>query len=315
MFQKKKEIQQQADKIIEKPDYYPIVHVARSLKGYQKQLLLKEVDSLEELQQVTASFDEVLEVNAASKDKLENFRDRFVQVGEISEQFAEVKKNIDASVEQAQQQVGGLKDSSGEVQEHFTQMQGTFTDFQNSVQDIKECMGKITAIANQTNMLALNASIEAARAGEQGKGFAVVAEEVKSLANEIKELVSEVSLSINSVEEGTEKLNSSITISRDALSKSLEDVEATFTVFDEITTATVGAREVQDKIGDAIAVSEKELNEVTYSFEQTERHYQELMEHIARANDLGTTKGALFEDMDNMISQIDPIVNDMEEKL
>lgn len=312
MFQKKKEVQQQAKIIAQKPSYYPIVHVAHSLKSYQKQLLSKEVDSLEELQQVTATFDDVLEVNAASKEKLENFRDRFVQVGEISEQFAEVKKNIDASVEQAQQQVGGLKDSSGEVQEHFTEMQGTFTDFQNSVQDIKECMGKITSIANQTNMLALNASIEAARAGEQGKGFAVVAEEVKNLANEIKDLVSEVSLSINNVEEGTEKLNSSITISRDALSKSLEDVEATFSVFDEITTAAVGAREVQDKIGDAIAASERELNEVNNSFEQTERQYQELMEHIARANDLGTTKGALFEDMDNMISQIDPIMKEIE---
>ena len=165
MFRKKIEVQQQAEKIVEKPSYSPIVHVARSLKGYQKQLLSKEVDSLEELQQVAASFDGVMEVNAESRDKLENFRDRFIQVGEISEQFAEVKKNIDASVEQAQQQVGGLKDSSSEVQEHFTEMQGTFVEFQNSVQAIKECMGKIIAIANQTNMLALNASIEAARAG------------------------------------------------------------------------------------------------------------------------------------------------------
>ena len=312
MFRKKKEVQQQAEQIMEKPNYYPIRYVTRSLKNYQKQLLTKEVDSLEELQQVAISFDEVLAVNTASKDKLENFRDRFVQVGEISEQFAEVKKNIDASVEQAQKQVGGLKDSSGEVQEHFTEMQGTFTDFQNSVQDIKECMGKIITIANQTNMLALNASIEAARAGEQGKGFAVVAEEVKNLASEIKELINVVSLSINSVEEGTEKLNSSIEISRDALSKSLEDVDATFTVFDQITTAAVGAREVQDKIGDAIAVSERELNEVNSSFIQMEQQYQELMGHIAKANDLGTTKGALFEDMDNMISQIDPIVDEVE---
>ena len=312
MFRWKKEEPQQIEKIVEKPNYYPIVHVAHSLKDYQKQLLLKEVDSLEELQKVATSFDDVRAVNTASKDKLETFRDRFVQVGEISEQFAEVKKNIDSSVEQAQQQVGGLKESSGEVQEHFVEMQGTFTDFQNSVQDIKECMGKIIAIANQTNMLALNASIEAARAGEQGKGFAVVAEEVKNLADGIKELVSVVSLSINSVEEGTAKLSSSIEISRDALSKSLEDVEATFTVFDQITTAAVGAREVQDKIGDAIVASERELNEVSHSFEQMERQYQELMGHIAKANDLGTTKGALFEDMDNMIAQIDPIVNEME---
>ena len=306
MFHRKEE------KNVERPDYYPFVYMADCLKEFKKELLIKEVDSLEELQKVTTSFDDVLAVNSASKEKLENFRGRFVQVGEISGKFAEVKENIDESVEQAQQQVGGLKDSSNEVQEQFTEMQATFMEFQNSVKDIKDCMGKIISIANQTNMLAINASIEAARAGEQGKGFAVVAGEVKNLASGIKELVNDVSNSLSSVEDGMEKLNGKITVSKDALSKSIEDVEATFTVFDRITTAAVGAKEVQDKIGEAIAASEIELNEVSNSFVQTEHQYQELMGHIAKANDLGTTKGALFEDMDNMISQIDPIVKEME---
>ena len=312
LFQNRKKEVQETERIFEKPNYYPFVYMANSLKSFQKELLTKEVDSLEELQKVTSSFEDVLAVNTSSKDKLESFRDQFVQVGEISEQFAEVKRNIDASVEQAQQQVGGLKDSSGQVQEHFTEMQETFTEFRSSVQNIKDCMGKIISIANQTNLLALNASIEAARAGEQGKGFAVVADEVKNLANEIKGLVSDVSLSLSSVEEGTERLNSSLTVSKDALSKSVEDVEATFSVFDQITTAAVGAKDVQDKIGDAITSSEGKLDEVSHSFEQMEQQYQDLMAHIALANDLGTTKGALFEDMDNMISQIVPIVKEME---
>ena len=312
MFGKKKELQQQSVAAVEKPDYYPILHVARNIKEYQQQLVLKEVDSLQELRDVKISFDEVLAENASSREKLENFRNRFVQVGEISEQFAEVKKNIDTSVEQAQKQVGGLKESSGQVQEHFTEMQGTFTDFQNSVKDIKECMGKIISIANQTNMLALNASIEAARAGEQGKGFAVVAEEVKNLANEIKELVSTVDVSINSVEGGTEKLNSSISISRDALGRSIEEVEATYAVFDQITAAADGAREVQNKIGEAIEASEKELSEVSRSFSKAETQYEEVLHHISRANELGTTKSTLFENIDNMISQLDPLVKEME---
>ena len=63
-----------------------------------------------------------------------------------------------------------LKESPGK-QEHFDEIQRTFEDFQASVQKIKQCMGQIISIANQTNMLALNASIEAARAGEQGKGL------------------------------------------------------------------------------------------------------------------------------------------------
>lgn len=80
-------------------------------------------------------------------------------------------------------------------------------------------MEEIVSVANQTNLLALNASIEAARAGEQGKGFAVVAEEVKKLAEGIKVLVGTVDSSISDVEANTEKLNSSISNSKEALSQ------------------------------------------------------------------------------------------------
>ncbi len=308
---KEKEAEQQRE-AVEKPDYYPIAHVARSIETYRKELVLKEVDSLQQLREIKRSFGEVLEEDSKMRERMEKFHDCFTQVGEISRQFAEVRHNIDASVDQVQQQVGGLKESSGRAQEYFLEMQETFADFQSSVQKIKECMEKIISIANQTNMLALNASIEAARAGEQGKGFAVVAEEVKNLANGIKDLVGTVEISIRDVESGTEKLNSSIDSSKDALSRSIEDVDDTYAVFDKITAAAAEATGVQSRIGDAVSVSEKEFAEVSRGFERTEQQYQRVNGHIEKANELGTTKSAIFGDLDNMLCQIEPLVKELE---
>lgn len=294
-------------------DLHPIIHVSDSLKDYQKQLAEKEVSSLNELQEIQATFQEVLEENATLKEELSSFHELFSSVGEASEQFTDVKTNISVSVGQAQEQVSGLKESSKEVQERFVEMQNTFAEFQVSVQKIKDCMLQIISIANQTNMLALNASIEAARAGEQGKGFAVVAEEVKNLASEIKTLVSTVDVSINDVEEGTELLNSCITTSQDALNQSAENVARTYEVFDQITAAASGADEVQSEITSALQISEQKLSEINSSFDHEDHRFEAVLSHINYANDLGTTKSSMFENMDNMLSQITPIARELEQ--
>lgn len=309
---KKHEIEKTENIIQEKTtDFYPLSHIAQSLIGYQKELVQKELNSLELLRNVQISFDEVLEENKAVQDKMDSFRERFESVGEAANQFDNVKEEITSSLVEAHQQVNELKESSDIVDSHFEEMADTFASFQTSVQEIKECMKQIVSIANQTNMLALNASIEAARAGEHGKGFAVVADQVKNLANQIKQLVETVDTSIVDVESGTDKLNANITASKEAMAQSIDKVSSTYEVFDKISTATQNTQVVQDQIANAIELTASELNAIHQTINNVNQQHQEVLQHIERANELGTTKSSMFEDMDNMISQIAPVIADL----
>ncbi|MCI8660000.1 MAG: chemotaxis protein [Lachnospiraceae bacterium] len=292
----------------EKRSLYPVLFVMDTLNEYRDELVKKEVDSLHELGLVKSSFDNVLREAGNFQEKLQDFGQNFFNIEQVSGEFAAVKEKIDTSVVQAQDEVAELKNSSMEVEEHFAEMNTTFEDLQGSVEKIKSCMSEIVSIANQTNILALNASIEAARAGTQGKGFAVVAAEVKKLADEIKDLAGLVDTSIGDVEVSTDKLNASIHTSRQALGHSIEKVNDTYEMFDKITQAAEGASSVQSDISGVIGDSRTALQILCGFFDKIRDQYQEVVKHISRASYLGTTKSAMFEDIDNMMSQIPPII-------
>lgn len=295
-------------------DMHPVIHVADSIIEYQKQLAEREVESLDEMADIQKAFVLATKENERLKDQVQELSSVFADVGQIATSFDGVKNGIVDSVGEAQQKVDELKNSSKEVSRSFGEIKSAFAGVQMSVQQIKDCMQQIIAIANQTNMLALNASIEAARAGEQGRGFAVVASEVKNLAEEIKTLVSTVDGSISEVERGTTQLNNNIEESQSVFGKNVEDADAAYGVFEQIIKAADAAKEVQEEIGEVTQSSEKRLSDVKDCFDDQEQQLQKVLAHIERANDLGTTKSSMFEDMNNLVSQLAPIAKDIQNK-
>ncbi len=292
-------------------NFYPVLHVAASLKEYQKELVQKEVASLRELDLVGSSFSGVLKETDRFQEKLQALEESFSNIDHASEQFVHVRDKVAETVSEAQHQVDALANISMQIQKSYDAMTSTFDQLQSAITEIQQCMSKIISIADQTNILAINASIEAARAGAGGKGFAVVASQVKELAKEIKVLANEVDTGVHDVECRAGELSDSISSSEQTLGQGVGIVEQTNESFHKIISVADGSASVQTEISGVIEASQMELQTIHQFFAQIKEQYQEVVRHIESASRLGTTKSAMFEDMDNMISQIPPFVSEL----
>ncbi len=297
----------------EKTGLSPVLHVADSLKGYQKELVEKEVASLFELSLVNSTFSGVLSEADHFQEKLQELGGSFSHIDNTAEGFSQVRGQVAEAVSDAQGQMEALTATSMKIQASYEEMAGIFSQLQDAIQGIQKCMGKIVSIADQTNILAINASIESARAGVEGRGFAVVAEHVKQLAEEIVVLAKEVNTGVNDVELRAGELSASINTSQQTLGQGVGIVAQTEENFRQIISAADGATDVQSAISGVIQDSQGELQNILQFFDQIKDQYQEVITHIKRASSLGTTKSAMFEDMDNMISQLPPLVEDAQE--
>ncbi|MCW1247770.1 methyl-accepting chemotaxis protein [Pseudomonas sp. SAICEU22] len=118
-----------------------------------------------------------------------------------------------------QETVGAIERMSADVQSTATLI-GNLAD---ESRDIGKVLDVIRGLADQTNLLALNAAIEAARAGEAGRGFAVVADEVRALAHRTQQSTSEIERMIGSIQSGTEQ-------AVDSMRNSTERAESTLNI-------------------------------------------------------------------------------------
>ncbi|MCR5341844.1 MAG: chemotaxis protein [Butyrivibrio sp.] len=287
-----------------------LIYIADSIKTFQKELVQNEVTALTEIHDMGEAVENVIESNTQLRSEMDAFNEMFAAVNDSAGKFEDVKVNILNSVQNAQNKVSELKDSSNEVRATFDEMTQSYENFKNAVDQISDYMKKIIGIATQTNLLALNASIEAARAGAAGKGFAVVATEVRELADEIKVMISQVNASIDAAGQESERLSENIQNSIAAMDKSIQEVEETNATFDEIIESANGANAVQQEIADTADAASDELGRIGNSFTDINNKYDALVSQLERVNALGTTKSSVFEHIDNLTSQIEPIVRD-----
>ena len=138
-----------------------------------------------------------------------------------------------------QETVSAIERMSGDVQATAT----LIGELANESRDIGKVLDVIRGLADQTNLLALNAAIEAARAGEAGRGFAVVADEVRALAHRTQQSTSEIERMIGSIQAGTEHAVDSMRNSTERAESTLNIAKGAGMSLDTINTAVIEINE------------------------------------------------------------------------
>jgi methyl-accepting chemotaxis protein len=197
---------------------------------------------------------------------MEEMNATVLEVARNASQAAETSDRAKNKAEEGSQIVSRVVDGIGQVQKNSLALKDDMTKLGQQAEGIGQIMNVISDIADQTNLLALNAAIEAARAGEAGRGFAVVADEVRKLAEKTMAATKEVGDAISGIQQGTRS--------------NVHNVEGAVQVIAEATELAAKSGEALREIVSLVDLSSDQVRSIATASEQQSAASEEINRSI-----------------------------------
>ncbi|WP_428775113.1 methyl-accepting chemotaxis protein [Vibrio sp.] len=246
-----------------------IRHQAQQLNQQSEQGTSRANQSVSELnhqqQEITMVATAVTEMASATQE-----------IASHAEQTAKAAQESSLNTQNGHELVVHTKGSINDLASEISQASQVIGDLNQHAQDISTVLATIRDIAEQTNLLALNAAIEAARAGEQGRGFAVVADEVRVLSQRTHTSTEEIKSTIETLQHTTQHAVELMVSSSALALGTVEDADRATVALDEINRAVALISDMSTQI----ATAAEEQTHVTSEITQNVTSMKDVTDHL-----------------------------------
>lgn len=277
------------------------------------QTTLKDVKSTNvKSSEVTKEFShisrQIMDRVSGSAKTLESLNDSGRDIYSTISSSLEFTKNAEQTIEQTKENLNQTKEilydlvSKVETNAHKElELSDKLNALTTDANQAKDVLTVISDIADQTNLLALNAAIEAARAGEHGRGFAVVADEVRQLAERTQKSLAEI--------------NATIGVIVQAIMDASGEMNHNSKNTQELITLSSKAQEFMDKSYEKMDESIEAVSETSKSSDQVSKSVEEMLTRISEVNKSGEENVEQVKNMEHSLGELQTASNEMNKKL